>query len=90
MTWSKVQATSATLARTQAYALRQLDALAEKLEGKKAMGDLAKAAREAESTVQDWLTVLARCFQLQDAIAVLELDRCWRARLMSWVGTASD
>lgn len=75
VTWSKVQATSATLARTQAYALRQLDALAEKLEAKKAMGDLAKAAREAESTVQDWLIVLARCFQLQDAIAVLELDR---------------
>ena len=27
VTWSKVQATSATIARTQAYALRQLDAL---------------------------------------------------------------
>jgi hypothetical protein len=25
--------------------------------------------------VQGWLVVLARCFQLQDAIAVLELDR---------------
>ena len=29
VTWSKVQATSATIARTQAYALRQLDALME-------------------------------------------------------------
>ena len=75
VTWSKVQATSLTIARTQAYALRQLDALAEKLEKKKAVGDLAKAAKEAESTVQEWLAVLARCFQLQDAIAVLELDR---------------
>ena len=36
---------------------------------------LAKAAKEAESKVQSWLVVLARCFQLQDAIAVLELDR---------------
>ena len=32
VTWSKVQGSSATIARTQAYALRQLDALAEKLE----------------------------------------------------------
>ena len=75
VTWSKVQATSATIARTQAYALRQLDALAEKMELKAKIGDLAKMAKEAESKVQGWLVVLARCFQLQDAIAVLELDR---------------
>ena len=36
---------------------------------------LAEAAKAAESTAQDWLAVLARCFQLQDAIAVLEIDR---------------
>ena len=64
-----------TIARTQAYALRQLDALAEKLDHKASMGDLAKSAKEAESKVREWLAVLARCFQLQDAIAVLELDR---------------
>lgn len=75
VTWSKVQATTMAIARTQAYALRQLDALAEKLESKASIADLAKASLEAESTVQDWLAVLARCFQLQDAIAVLELDR---------------
>lgn len=75
ITWSKVQATSVTVARTQAYALRQLDAIAEKVERKSQMGDLAKVAKEAESRVQEWLAVLARCFHLQDAIAVLELDR---------------
>lgn len=75
VTWSKVQGTVATIARTQAYALRQLDGLAEKLEGKSKMGDLAKVAKEAETSVQGWLAVLARCFQLQDAIAILELDR---------------
>lgn len=75
VTWSKVQGTSMTIARTQAYALRQLDALVEKLERKTKIGDLAKASREAESKVQEWLAVLARCFRLQDAIAVLELDR---------------
>ncbi|HEX8080848.1 MAG TPA: hypothetical protein VF557_11600 [Jatrophihabitans sp.] len=75
VTWSKVQATSVTITRTQAYALRQLDALAEKLERKTKIGDLAKTSKEAESQVQEWLAVLARCFQLQDALAVLELDR---------------
>ncbi|MFF8275996.1 hypothetical protein ACF05T_07760 [Streptomyces lateritius] len=75
ITWSKVQAAPATIAETQAYALRQLDALAEKMERKTKIGDLATTAREAESRVREWLAVLARCFQLQDAIAVLELDR---------------
>jgi hypothetical protein len=75
VTWSKVQATPQTIARTQAYALRQLDALAEKLEKKTQIGDIARVAKDAEETVQEWLAVLARCFQLQDAVAVLELDR---------------
>ncbi|MGY1680609.1 hypothetical protein [Geodermatophilus sp. SYSU D01176] len=75
VTWSKVQGSSATIARTQAYALRQLDALAEKLERHTSVGDLAESAKKAEAKTQDWLAVLARCFQLQDAIAVLELDR---------------
>ncbi|WP_329223879.1 hypothetical protein OG352_18275 [Streptomyces sp. NBC_01485] len=77
VTWSKVQAAPATIAETQAFALRQLDALAEKVErkSKSKIGDLATAANEAESKAQEWLAVLARCFQLQDAIAVLELDR---------------
>jgi len=70
-----VQATPATIARTQAYALRQLDALAEKMERKTKIGDLAKMAKEAESKARGWLVVLAGCFQLQDAITVLELDR---------------
>lgn len=75
VTWSKVHATSATIARTQAYALRQLDGLVERMERKSKIGELAKAAQDAEAEAQGWLAVLARCFQLQDAIAVLELDR---------------
>ncbi|MFD3918726.1 hypothetical protein [Streptomyces sp. NPDC058595] len=75
VTWSKVQAAPATIAETQAYALRQLDALAEKMERDTKIGDLVATARQAESVVREWLAVLARCFQLQDAIAVLELDR---------------
>ncbi|MFC4331328.1 hypothetical protein ACFPC0_26835 [Streptomyces andamanensis] len=75
ITWSKVQATPETIATVQVYALRRLDALAEKMEHKAKIGELAAAAEEAESKAKQWLTVLARCFQLQDAIAVLELDR---------------
>ncbi|MEU7616769.1 hypothetical protein AB0B27_11810 [Micromonospora rifamycinica] len=75
VTWSKVQTTPVPLARTQAYALRQLDAIAEKLETHTRVGDLARTSKEAEIKVQEWLAVLARCFQLQDAVAVLEIDR---------------
>lgn len=75
VTWSKVQTTSTTIASTQAYALRQLDAVAEKLEKTSKVGDLAKTAKTAETQVEEWLVVLARCFQLQTAIGILELDR---------------
>jgi hypothetical protein len=75
VTWSKVQATSMMIARTQAYALRQLDALTDKVERKAKISDLADAAEDAGAKVHEWLAVLARCFQLQDAMAVLELDR---------------
>lgn len=75
VTWSKIQSTSGTIADTQAYALLQLDALAKKLEDRSKVGDLAKASTEVAPKVREWLAVLARCFQLLDGIAVLELDR---------------
>jgi len=75
VTWSKIQDTSGAIADTQAYALLQLDALADKLEHKQDVGELAKATKDAERTAREWLAVLARCFQLQDGISVLELDR---------------
>ncbi|MBU2665415.1 hypothetical protein KOI35_18060 [Actinoplanes bogorensis] len=75
VTWSKVQATSFTVTRTLAYALRQLDALAEKVERQDDIAEMAKAAQETERKVPEWLAVLARSVQMQDAIALLELDR---------------
>ncbi|PZE88870.1 hypothetical protein [Curtobacterium sp. MCBD17_008] len=74
-TWSKVQGTSATLARTQAYALRQLDGLAQKLEKKMKLSELADATEAIEPKVREWLAVIAHCLQLQDTLDVLELDR---------------
>ena len=75
VTWSKVQGSAATIARTQAYALRQLDGLAEKLERETKVGELADLAKVAQDTVLEWLAVLARCFQLQEGMGILELDR---------------
>lgn len=74
VTWSKVQGTALTIARTQAYAIRQLDALVEKVDTA-SVGEIAAAAKTAEPKVSEWLSVIARCVQLQNALAVLELDR---------------
>jgi len=75
VTRSKVQSSASTLSDTQAYALSQLEARAEKLENNPKLGDLAEAIQEAEPKVREWLAVLARCFQLRDVFSILELDR---------------
>lgn len=75
VTWSKVQATPATIAQTQAYAIRQLDGIAHRLEQAATVGELAKVTEQAHAVVGEWLAVLARCCHLSDAVAVLELDR---------------
>jgi hypothetical protein len=75
VTWSKVQNSAQTIHETQGYALRQLGDLADKIDEKNKIGGLAEAAKEAEAEAQKWLVVLARCFVLHDAVAVLELDR---------------
>ncbi|MGH3257178.1 MAG: hypothetical protein ACRDOU_17580 [Streptosporangiaceae bacterium] len=73
--WSKVQATALAIARTQGYALLQLDGLAKKVKDNAKLSDLAKTTEEAESAFLEWLAVLAHCFRLLDGLAVLELDR---------------
>ena len=75
VTWSKVQSSAQSIHETQGYAIRQLADLADKIEGKSRVDEIVKVARQAEADVPKWLSVLARCFQLHDAIAVLELDR---------------
>lgn len=75
VTWSKVQATSFQLARTQAYVLLQLDDISQKLAKEKSIASLVQATQEAEKPISEWLAVLARCSQLNDAVGVLELDR---------------
>jgi hypothetical protein len=73
--WSTVQDALGQIANVQGYALLQLKAIAKKMEGKTKIGGLAKTAEETKREVQEWLAVLAECFQLQDAFDKLELDR---------------
>ncbi len=75
VTWSKVQNSAQMINETEGYALRQLGDLANQIEEKNKIGDLAETAKAAEAEVQKWLVVLARCFELHDAVGVLELDR---------------
>lgn len=72
--WDKVKSEAGTIAEVQADALRAIEALADKATEKTGVGALAKATQEIESEVGVWLAVLARCFQLQNEYAVLELD----------------
>lgn len=75
ITWSTVQGRTHTITDALSWALLQLDSLAKRMENTTRVGDLAKVAAEAEDEVQELLAVLARCFELQDAIDLLRLDR---------------
>lgn len=75
VTWSKVQNSAQTIHEIQGYALRQLADLADRIEEKNKIDELAETARNAEAEVRKWLVVLARCLELHDAVGVLELDR---------------
>ena len=72
VTWSKVQDAAGTIADTQAYALLQLDALAEKLERKSTIADLMKTATDAEARTR----VSARCCSVA-ASSSKKASRSW-------------
>lgn len=75
VTWSKVQGSAQTIHETQGFALRQLSDFFDKLEGKRRINELVELTNSAEAEVRKWLAVLARCFELHDAVGLLELDR---------------
>ena len=72
--WSKVQHLTGDIAEIESNALRALDALASKAGSAAKVRALAKLAPEIAGEVDVWLSVLARCFQLHEEAAVLELD----------------
>jgi len=72
--WDKVSGESATILEVQNDALLALRALADKVDGKSKTGELKKATQEIEREVAIQLSILARCFELQDEFRVVELD----------------
>lgn len=74
-TWSKIQNSSGVIFETQGMALRKLGDLADKLGKVKKVSELTKTFGELEKEVKVWVAVLAECFRLLDALAVIEIDR---------------
>ncbi|BBH66650.1 hypothetical protein ACTI_33350 [Actinoplanes sp. OR16] len=73
--WSTVQGGHETIATACGYALGQLERIVGNLESKTGIGSLAQAAADAEREAHRWLVVIARCFQLERSLTVVELDR---------------
>jgi hypothetical protein len=84
VTWSKVQALPMTIARTQAYALRQLDGIVDRFTQERDTTALADLLRGGIAEIQDWLVVVASCVRLQDSVIVLELDRVLGSSPEQW------
>lgn len=72
--WTKVSGESATILEVQNRALLKLGALAEKVLDLSRPGQIKKRMRELEQEVGLQLSILARCFELQDQFRVVELD----------------
>ncbi len=74
-TWSTVQARTHTITDALGWALRRLDALAKRMESASKVGDVGESAKEVDAKLQDLLPVVARCFELQNALDLLRLER---------------
>lgn len=75
VTWSKVEHGPQTIATAQAYAVKELQRIADKTAKQDDVGNLADLVRESEPEVREWLSVIAHSVRLQDALGILELDR---------------
>lgn len=72
--WRKVEHTKGIVFEVEANALRELQALSEKVSTKEHVRDLKKRVDEVAQETALWLAVLAKCFRLEDQHEVLELD----------------
>lgn len=72
--WDKVSGESGTIHEVQNAALRELGNLAAKVDRKSKTQDLKKVTQEIEREAALQLSILARCFELQDGFRVVELD----------------
>jgi len=74
-TWSTVQGRTQTISDALGWVLLRLDAIAQELDAHVKPGALADAVPAANAAVRELLAVAARCFELQDALDILRLDR---------------
>lgn len=77
--WGKVVAEAGTISGVRGDAIRALEALADKIENPKRVGEVAKAMTEIEQEAALWLAVLGRTFQAENDFTVLELDQVMRS-----------
>lgn len=74
-TWAQIQGTAQTLATCQAMALKKLDRLRQEVTSARGLSDTEKATEAVQHDAELWLGVLATAANLQDRVALLELDR---------------
>lgn len=87
--WRKVENEVGTIAEVQANALREIEALADKVgdvDDRTRVVFLKKTTNEIESEVGVWLAVLAQCFRLENERAILELDHVLATNPRHWDG----
>lgn len=75
ITWSTVQERVGAVDDLMSWAIIRLNRVAEKLDGVTSSSERAKLAKQAEGDVAEILAVVAHCFELQDALDVMRLDR---------------
>lgn len=73
--WQKVATGSATTAGAQSYALRKLHHLSCQFESADSAKAIKNAGQNLNKEITDWLAVLAFSLQVEDKLALIEIDR---------------
>ncbi|MEL0625442.1 hypothetical protein V6245_00640 [Salinibacterium amurskyense] len=75
VTWSTVQDRVGTMDDLMSWAIIGLKRVAERQDGAETSRERTRLAQQAESEVAEMLAVIASCFELQDSLDVMRLDR---------------
>jgi hypothetical protein len=73
--WDKINGANGGISDVQDLALKKLETLADKVDAKQKAGTLKKAMKEVEGDVALYLSVLAKCFELQNQFNEIELHK---------------
>ena len=75
ITWSKVQSSVSTIYEIEGLALRQIRDETAALEVDQNLTVLRSATTEFQKNIQMWMSVIADCAYLHDAVSLIELER---------------